>query len=85
MTIYEHIRLSRVYSYIMTALSVYGLAECLNWIYSIDLSTVTNQGAAIATAVLTALVALVKFTYTFASTNPEKTTNNVIYEDKEKT
>ncbi len=56
----------------MTALSVYGLAECLNWIYSIDLATVTNQGAAIATAVLTALVALVRFTYTFASANPEK-------------
>lgn len=67
MSIYEHIRNSRVYSYIMTGIAVYWLSEALSWIYSLDMSTISTQAVGLATAVLTALVALVKFTYTFAA------------------
>lgn len=70
MNIYEHIRNSRIYSYIMTGITVYWLSEALYWIYSLDMNAISTQAVGLATAVLTALVALVKFTYTFAAHKP---------------
>ncbi len=66
MDIYDHVRKSRLYSYIMTGMTCYWLSATIWWIHSLDLNTLTPQAVALITALLTALVALVKFTYTFA-------------------
>lgn len=54
----------------MTVIAVYWLSQALSWVYSLDMNTITTQAVGLATAVLTALVALVKFTYTFAAYKP---------------
>lgn len=67
MNIYEHIRASRVYSYILTAIVVYWLSGTLSWIYTLDLNNLSAESVALATAVLTALVALFRFIFGFAA------------------
>lgn len=70
MDINDKIRKSRIYSYIMSCIAVYWMSECLQWIYSLNLDTLTVQTSGLAIGVLGALVALVKMIFTFASHSP---------------
>lgn len=72
MNIYEHIKQSRIYSYLMSGFTAYSLLECLQWIFTLDLTTITTQGGIVVSAVLAALVGLVKLTYSFALYTPPK-------------
>tara|TARA_R110000851_G_C12993022_1_gene557532 strand:+ start:48 stop:287 length:240 start_codon:yes stop_codon:yes gene_type:complete len=67
MNIYEHIRQARVYSYILTCIVVYWLSGTLVWIHDLDINTLSTESVALATAVLTALVALLRFIFSFAA------------------
>ncbi len=67
MNIYEHIRQARIYSYIMTAIAVYWLSGCLDWLYAMNMDTLSTQAVALATGVLTALLAMLKMIFTLAT------------------
>lgn len=66
MDLYQHIRESRLFSISMTVFTSICLWEALQWIYTLSQGDLTAEKVALATAVLSALVALVKFSYTFA-------------------
>ena len=70
---HQKIKDYRVFSIAMTLYITILLTEALQWIYAMDYSTMTLDTAALPTAVLTALVALVKFSYTFAMGDTTKT------------
>jgi len=72
MCIFDTIKKSRVYSYIVTGFTIYWLSELLAWVYIQDLNNLTTQAVGLITALLTALCALVRFTFTFASHTPPK-------------
>ena len=72
MCIYEQLRKSRIFSYIMAGFTVYWLTELLSWVYIQDLNNLTTQAVALITALLTAFVGLLKFIFTFASHTPPK-------------
>ena len=72
MDIAQRIKDYRIFSILMTIFTCYCLVEALDWIYDLSKDNPTVQQTALATAVLSALVALVKFSYTFAMGDSKK-------------
>ena len=66
----------RVFSKLMALFITYELAETLQWVFTLDLATLSVQSAGLVTASLTAILGtlamLIKFTYSFALHCPPK-------------
>ena len=62
----------RVFSITVTLVVVYLLCTTLEWIFTLSEGNLTTQQLGLATAVLTALCALVKFCFSFAMEKPDK-------------
>ena len=72
MDIFDKVAKSRIFSYVLMFFAIMWLSELLQWTYSQDINNLTVQAVGLITAMLTALIALIKVIFTFAAYKPQQ-------------